>query len=59
VGSISLDSDVLAGQVIANVNHRLEGDCRYIKLIGKNANEDENFAVMSHLVRWSPGNEAP
>ena len=59
VGSISLDADVLAGQTIANVKHRLEGDCHYIKLVGKNANANENFAVMNHLVRWSVGNENP
>lgn len=56
-GSISLDSDVIAGQTIATVRHRLEGDCRYIKLIGRNENEDENFAVASHIVRAEPGNE--
>ena len=59
VGSLSLDDDVIAGQTIANVRHRLEGDCHYIKLIGHNDNDDENFAVMSHLVRWTPGNESP
>lgn len=56
-GSISLDSDVIAGQTIATVRHRLEGDCRYIKLIGRNDNVDENFAVASHIVRAEPGNE--
>lgn len=59
VGSISLDSDVLAGQVIANTKHRLEGDCHYLKLIGKNENASENFAVMSHIVRYTRGNERP
>ena len=58
-GSVSLDSDVIAGQTIATVRHRLEGDCRYIKLIGRNENANENFAVMSHIVRTTQGNERP
>lgn len=57
VGSISLDADVLAGQTITNVRHRLEGDCRFVKLIGKNANANETFAVMNHKVRYTPGND--
>lgn len=56
-GTISLDSDVLAGQTIANVRHRIYGDCRYVKLIGQNDNADENFAVMSHIVEFSKGND--
>jgi hypothetical protein len=58
-GTISLDSDVLAGQTIANVRHKLEGDARYVKLIGSNDNADENFAVMSHIVEFSKGNDRP
>jgi hypothetical protein len=56
-GSISLDSDVLAGQTIANVRHKISGDCRYVKLIGSNDNADENFAVMTHIVEFSKGND--
>lgn len=58
-GSISLDSDVIAGQTIATVRHRLEGDCRYLKLIGQNDNAGENFAVATHIVRLTGGNERP
>lgn len=57
--TISLDSDVLAGQTIANVRHKLEGDARYVKLIGKNATADQNFAVASHIVEFSKGNDRP
>lgn len=56
-GSISLDSDVVAGQTIATVRHKLHGDARYVKLIGRNENANENFAVASHIIRATPGNE--
>lgn len=53
--SISLDSDVIAGFTIANRRHRMTGDCRYVKLIGKNAVLNETFAISNHIVRYSPG----
>lgn len=56
VGSISLDADVLAGNIVANTKHRLIGDARYVKLIGKNSAANQNFAVMNHAVRFSEGN---
>lgn len=58
VGSVSLDSDVLAGNTIANVRHRLVGDCHHVKLIGKNSNADENFSVAKCIVRYKPGRVA-
>ena len=54
--SISLDSDVIAGNTVANKRERLFGDARYIKLIGRNNTLNENFAIASHIVKFSPGN---
>jgi len=59
VGSFSLDSDVLAGLVVANVKTPLAGDCRYVKLIASNSNIDENFAVEKFWVKHTPGNYRP
>lgn len=54
-GSISLDADVLAGGVIATTVSKLDGEARRVRLIGKNNEEDENFAVQQFNIRHKPG----
>lgn len=58
-GSISLDADVLAGNTVANTKRRLEGDARYVKLIGRNNTANQNFAVMNHMIKFKMGNNRP
>jgi hypothetical protein len=58
VGSFSLDSDVLGGTTIQNAIQRLEGDCKYLKLLGRNNGAGQNFSVMNHLIRYKPGRHA-
>lgn len=58
VGSFSLDSDVLGGTTIQNAIQRLEGDCKYLKLLGRNSGAGQDFSVMNHLIRYKPGRHA-
>jgi hypothetical protein len=58
IGSMSFDPDVLAGTEIQTARRRLHGDANYLKLIGYNNNADENYSVMSHIVRGKPGRYA-
>lgn len=58
-GSISLDADVLAGNTVANTKRRLEGDARYLKLIGRNNTVNQNFAVINHMIKFKAGNNRP
>ncbi len=58
VGSFSLDSDVLGGTTIQNATQRLEGDCKYLKLLGRNTHANQDFSVMNHLIRYTPGRHA-
>lgn len=55
IGSFSLDEDVLAGQVIQNAKRRLEGDCKYVKILGRNDQPGQDFSVMDHIIRYKPG----
>lgn len=54
-GSFSLDSEVTGGTVIATTSHRLEGSAKRVKLIGKNAELNETFAVQAFTLRMTPG----
>lgn len=58
VGSVSFDPDVLAGTTLATGRRRLHGDANFLKLIGYNDNPNENFSVMTHIVRGRPGRHA-
>jgi hypothetical protein len=54
-GSWTMDADVLAGKVIRTSAHRLEGEARRVKLLGRNTEAAENFAVQQFNVRFTPG----
>lgn len=57
LGSFVLGTDALGTETVANKRKAITGDCRRIMLEGYNENADENFSVVSHIVKFTPGND--
>ncbi|MFQ5485147.1 MAG: hypothetical protein ACE5DO_07420 [Desulfobacterales bacterium] len=57
--SFSLDSDVIAGNTVANVRKRITGDARFVKLLARNNVLNETFRIMDMNLRYTGGSTKP
>lgn len=57
LGAFVLGTDVLGLQSLQNVKGRLHGDGRRMRLKGYNNAVNESFRIVSHTIKYLPGNE--